>query len=160
MEQCPLFSLSIEFRDFGFKRFQFFSFSFTFEDDLSWRCTEIKINSSWKCTFFPPFSYNCVMFVNLSVYRIGHDKAQFPSQIYVVFFLLPNKFTPGAGQSVPPPKSLCYRLLDPLHRGPVPGHCWLKSDLSLMKTNYMTILCLISFCCFHSGSVLNRIGVH
>lgn len=35
--------------------------------------------------FFPPFSYNCVMFVNLSVYRIGHDKAQFPSQIYVVF---------------------------------------------------------------------------
>lgn len=160
MEQCPLFSLSIEFRDFGFKRFQFFSFSFTFEDDLSWRCTEIKINSSWKCTFFSPFQlqlcYVCKSFCVQN--RTWQGTISFPN--LCCFFFLPNKFTPGAGQSVPPPKSLCYRLLDPLHRGPVPGHCWLKSDLSLMKTNYMTILCLISFCCFHSVSVLNRSGVH
>lgn len=112
---------------------------------------------------FPCFliAYLFVYFLFLrcnSVHRIEQEKAQFPSQICLVFSFLPNKFTPDP--SVPPPRSPCHHLLDSLHQGPVPGHCWLKSALSLMKTNYTTILCLISFCCFHSGSVLNRSGVH
>lgn len=99
------------------------------------------------------------MFVDLPVYRIECDTTRFPSPNLCCFFFLPNEFTPGADGSVPPPKSPCCHLLDSLHQGPVPGHCWLKSALSLTKTNY-TLLCLISFCCFHPGSVLNRSGVH